>query len=126
MSSDNPRSFDLEGIIGYVLLAGVLLSMVLIIAGLILNVIKTGGLEARYVLKGENLTGFVATTVRPIIHGSVGAHTILNLGICTLLLTPFVRVFVSVFYFAIDERNWKYTIFTSIVLGVLTYSLFLR
>jgi len=42
------------------------------------------------------------------------------------MLTPFVRVLTSVFYFAFVERNWKYTLFTGFVLGLLTYSLFLR
>jgi len=50
----------------------------------------------------------------------------LNMGIAILMLTPFVRVLASVFYFAFAERNWKYTLFTGFVLSVLIYSLFLR
>lgn len=30
------------------------------------------------------------------------------------------------FFFAFEERNYKYTIFTALVFAVLTYSLFLR
>jgi uncharacterized membrane protein len=48
------------------------------------------------------------------------------MGIGVLMLTPFVRVLASVFYFAFVEHNWKYTLFTAFVLSVLTYSLFLR
>ena len=29
-------------------------------------------------------------------------------------------------FFALVERNWKYTLFTTFVFAVLTYSLFLR
>ncbi|MGZ3606158.1 MAG: DUF1634 domain-containing protein, partial [Thermodesulfobacteriota bacterium] len=53
-------------------------------------------------------------------------RVMINMGIAVLMLTPFVRVLASVFYFAFAERNWKYTLFTGFVLGVLTYSLFLR
>jgi uncharacterized membrane protein len=53
-------------------------------------------------------------------------RVLINMGIAVLMLTPFVRVLASVFYFALVERNWKYTLFTGFVLCVLTYSLFLR
>ena len=43
-----------------------------------------------------------------------------------LLLTPYVRVLASMLYFALVERNLKYSVFTAFVLLVLTYSLFLR
>ena len=53
-------------------------------------------------------------------------RVMVNMGMAVLMLTPFVRVLASVFYFALVERNWKYTLFTGFVLGVLTYTLFLR
>jgi len=43
-----------------------------------------------------------------------------------LLLTPYARVLASMLYFALVERNRKYTAFTTFVLLTLTYSLFLR
>jgi len=51
---------------------------------------------------------------------------LINLGIAVLILTPYVRILASVLYFAFVARNWKYTLFTASVLGVLTYSLFGR
>ena len=48
------------------------------------------------------------------------------LGVAVLLFTPFLRVLASVVFFAAVERNWKYTVFTSFVLIVLTYSLLMR
>ena len=42
------------------------------------------------------------------------------------MLTPYVRVLVSILYFAFSERNWKYALFTGFVFSVLTFSLFLR
>jgi len=117
---------DMDALVGYTLLGGLMLSLVLIIAGLIWHWLLTGSLTAEYVIKGMNLSGFLAQVVFQMVSGKIGPKTVLNLGICFLLLTPFVRVLVSVFYFAIEEHNWKYTTFTGIVLTVLTYSLFLR
>jgi len=123
---DRSETFDMESLVGYVLLIGVGLSVVLIVAGLVWNLIATGSLQAEYSITGTNLTGFAASVLRQTGSGRIGPHTILNLGICVLLLTPFTRVLTSVIYFALGERNWKYAFFTSFVLAVLTYSLFLR
>lgn len=116
----------MDALVGYTLLGGLLLSLVLIIAGLIWQWLLTGSLTVEYVIKGMNLSGFLAQVVSQIVSGKVGPETVLNLGICILLLTPFVRVLVSVFYFAIAQHNWKYVAFTVTVLSILTYSLFLR
>ena len=58
--------------------------------------------------------------------GQLQPRLLINLGIALLMLTPYVRVLASTFYFALAERNPKYTLFTGFVLAVLTYSLFLR
>jgi uncharacterized membrane protein len=42
------------------------------------------------------------------------------------MFTPYLRVAASAVYFALVERNLKYTLFTLFVFAVLTYSLFLR
>jgi uncharacterized membrane protein len=52
-------------------------------------------------------------------------HLLTNLGIATLVFTPYVRALASMFYFVFVERNRTYTLFTGFVLTVLTYSLFL-
>jgi len=129
METSAPRRahpLDMGKLIGYVLLVGVLLSLALIAAGLIWRWSATGSLEAEYVIRGMNLSEFAARTIGRVAEGGVRPDTLLNLGICVLLLTPFVRVLASVVYFAAAEHNWKYTAFTSLVLVILTYSLFLR
>jgi uncharacterized membrane protein len=50
----------------------------------------------------------------------------ISLGVATLLLTPYLRVLASIGYFAFVERDLKYTLFTTFVFAVLTYSLLLR
>jgi len=72
-----------------------------------------------------NLFEFVANELRLAVDGAVQPRLLVNLGIITLMLTPFVRVAASVVYFLAVLKNWKYTLFTTIVLAVLTYSLFL-
>jgi uncharacterized membrane protein len=121
-----PRRFDMEGLIGYILLIGVLLSLLLIMVGVAWNWISSGQLGLEYSIKGMNLFGFLTRDVGEVIHGMFRPRLFTNLGIAVLMLTPYVRVLASVVYFAFAARNWKYTLFTSFVLAVLTYSLFLR
>jgi uncharacterized membrane protein len=120
-----PRlSMDL--LVGYVLQAGVLLSAALLIGGLLWRWYVTGRLGADYPLAGENLFRFAALDIRDMMAGRFRPRLLINTGVIVLLFTPFVRVAVSAAYFLLAERNLKYTVFTSFVLVVLTYSLFLR
>lgn len=119
-------NFDMEVLVGYILQIGVLLSMALIATGMIWRWINTGALAFDYTITGMNFFEFVLTDIQQMVAGAFRPRLLLNLGIATLMLTPFVRVFASMLYFAIVERNWKYTIFTAFVFSVLTYSLFLR
>ena len=50
---------------------------------------------------------------------------LIQLGLLLLIATPVARVIFSVFAF-LYERDWKYVIFTLIVLGLLLFSLFGR
>lgn len=118
--------FDMESLIGYILLSGVLLSVGLITAGLIWHQAAYGNLNVRYVIKGTNLLHFLKSTISGLRNRSANPDLLVDLGIGTLMLTPFVRVLTSFFSFMVEERNWKYTIFTLIVLLVLTVNLFIR
>ena len=123
---DAARQFDMDEVVGYVLLTGVLLSMVLVGAGLAWKWFATGSLNLDYQISGMNLFEFVVDEIRTALHGPVRPRLLVNFGIIVLMLTPFLRVLASVVYFAAFLKNWKYTIFTTFVLVVLTYSLFLR
>ncbi len=117
----------MELLIGYLLLAGVLASVTLLIVGLVWQKIISGHFTLNYLISGMNLFQFVTADFRTLLGGaSFGPRIFVNLGIAALLLTPFIRVVASVFFFALAERNWKYTLFTLFVASVLTYSLFLR
>ncbi len=118
--------FDMEILVGYILQIGVLLSMTLIAIGVVWRWMSTGVLGLDYTIAGMNFFEFVGSDLQQVIMGAFRPPLLVNLGIAVLMLTPFVRVFASMLYFALAARNWKYTFFTAFVFVVLTYSLFLR
>lgn len=117
---------EMDVLVGYVLLIGVLLSMALIALGIIWRYFNTGTLGMEYTITGVNFFEFVFEDLRQVFLGAFRPRLLVSLGIATLMLTPFVRVFASMLFFSIVEHNWKYTAFTAFVFSVLTYSLFLR
>jgi hypothetical protein len=76
-----------------------------------------GGTDALRPLVGD---------LRLAASGQLSARLLVSLGVAVLLFTPYLRVLASVVFFAAVERNWKYAVFTSFVLIVLTYSLLMR
>ncbi len=118
--------FDMESLVGYVLLTGVLLSVALLAVGFVWRWVRVGNLRFEHSIVGMNFFEFISSTLGQMASQAFRPRLFLNMGIGVLMLTPFVRVLASVFYFAFVEHNWKYTLFTAFVLGVLTYSLFLR
>ena len=118
--------YEMDAMVGYILLGGVLLSALFIIAGVIWHWVTTGSPELHYTLAGTNLFQFWLSDIRQMTTGAFRPRLLVNVGIALLLITPYVRVAASTIYFAAAERNVKFTIFTGFVLAVLTYSLFLR
>ena len=120
------RQFEMDALVGTILQDGVLLSLGLILAGMCWRWLRAGGLALDYRIAGMNLFEFVTEEIRLAARGTVRPRLLINLGIAVLMLTPFIRVAASVVYFMGVLRNWKYTLFTAVVLSILTYSLFLR
>ena len=116
----------MESLVGFILLTGVLLSVALLVVGFVWRWMRVGSLRFEHSIVGMNFFEFILSTLRQMASQAFRPRLFLNMGIGVLMLTPFVRVLASVFYFAFVEHNWKYTFFTSFVLSVLTYSLFLR
>lgn len=116
----------MEILVSYILLGGVLLSIGLILAGLAWHWVLDGNLQIVYPIAGMNLFQFIASELLQAGSDLLRPRLLVSLGISVLLLTPFTRVLASVIYFALADRNLKYTLFTAFVLSVLTYSLFLR
>ena len=116
----------METAVSYILIGGVILSLALLAAGTAIYAIQRHSLVLAYSLPHANLFQFAWLTFARLAHGKAATKDVINLGIIVLMLTPYVRVAFSVIAFAFLERDIKYTIFTLFVLGVLTYSLFLR
>jgi len=112
--------------VGTTLLTGVLASAALLAAGLVWRWFATGSPSFDYTLPRSNVLGFAKEEAAAVLRGEVRPRLLVNLGLLLLILTPYVRVLLSFWYFAFSERNWKYALFTGIVLCVLSYSLLLR
>ena len=124
--AEDTRQTKMDILLGYLLLSGVALSMVLIVIGLVWHYFRSGHFWLDHPLAGMNLFQFSAHEVRLAAKGQIRPRTMVDLGIVVLMFTPYARVVASMVYFMAVLKNWKYSLFTAIVLAVLTFSLFLR
>ncbi len=117
-----------ERAISYILIAGVVVSLLLEVMGIILYYHSYGHfkiLEDRtFFIHGRNFFYFLVELIQ-------GGYThkeamlLMTLGIAILMLTPYVRVILSVFHFA-WQKNVKYVLITLFVLVLLTISLVIQ
>jgi uncharacterized membrane protein len=117
---------NMDVLVGYILLIGVLLSGLLIIVGTGWNWVTYHTLSTQFTISNENYFGFLVSSFEQLFNGSLQPRLFISLGIVTLMLTPYIRVAASAVYFAFVVRNLKYTLFTLFVFTILTYSLFLK
>lgn len=118
----------LETVISYVLIIGVLLSLILTIVGLVfyrsyghLNILLD---DPTMFLQAQNFFSFLGGLASgPERHG--GTIFFITLGIIVLILTPYLRVIASVIYFG-AKRDIKFVLITLFVLTALTISLTLH
>ena len=118
----------LEMAISYLLIVGVVASLLLEVAGMILYYHSYGNLailsDRAVMIHGRDFFSFIYGLFSG--ENSPGAAIwLMTAGIALLILTPFVRVIVSVFYFG-WEKNFKYVVITLFVLVVLVLSLTLH
>lgn len=128
-SAENEATAEQEKmdlLIAYLLLGGVALSLTLIAGGLLWRWMRTGRSWVEYQLVAPNVFELARQEIRMAMRGQIRPRLLDTSGVVVLMLTPYLRVMASVVYFLAVLRNWKYTVFTSIVLIVLTYSLFLK
>ncbi|WP_413626956.1 DUF1634 domain-containing protein [Fructilactobacillus vespulae] len=106
-----------EGIIGKILRWGVIIASAIMILGLLLFLLKGGlGYSDNYYAKsfGEIWTGIIQ--LKP--------YSMMMLGIFALILTPVLRVVVSIYSFY-KEGDYTYVWITTIVLIILIISFIL-
>jgi uncharacterized membrane protein len=114
-----------ERAISYLLIIGVITSLILELIGMIFFYHIYGNLDVsengRMFILGDNFFNFMHRLFRGE-YAQDRSIFIMVLGISILILTPYLRVIMSVFYF-IYERNFKYAAITLFVLMILTISL---
>ena len=116
----------MDALVGTMLAAGVITSIALIVAGLLWHRLATGVATFDAPLGGTDALRLLVGDLRLAMSDRISPRLLVSLGVAVLLFTPYLRVLASVVFFAAVERNWKYTVFTSFVLVVLTYSLLMR
>ncbi|MGD0856501.1 MAG: DUF1634 domain-containing protein [Dehalococcoidia bacterium] len=118
----------LETGISYLLITGVILSLLLEVIGLVLYFYSYHNLSissdpAMYI-RGHDFFSFIFQQFLSINMGNI-AILFMTAGIIVLILTPYVRVIASVIYFG-WQKNIKYVVITLFVLIVVSLSLVLH
>jgi uncharacterized membrane protein len=112
----------IDEIMGLLLRTGVILAAAVVLAGGIRYLTRHAYPPTNYrVFQGEpenfrTIPGIVSEAK------ALTGRGLIQLGLLILIATPIARVAFSVFAF-LYERDWKYVIFTLIVLGLLLFSL---
>lgn len=118
----------LETGISYLLIIGVIISLLLEIIGMILFYNSYGHLvtvqDINIFIQGHNFFGFVLEQFQGKFIGG-NAFLFMTSGIIILILTPYIRVIASVIYFG-WQKNIQYVLITFFVLVVITLSLALH
>lgn len=109
-----------ELVISNVLRGGVLLSAIIISAGVILFYLRAA--QSAHGLPDHPYPHSLAEVMSGLTQGNPIA--MIALGLLLLLSTPVVRVAVSIFAFAV-ERDWRYVVITTLVLAILIASFLL-
>ncbi|MGA3288970.1 MAG: DUF1634 domain-containing protein [Candidatus Bathyarchaeia archaeon] len=118
----------LETVVSYILIIGVVVSVLLEIIGISLFYRTYGNEQVSQsktvFISGQNFFVFIFDQIQHFF-GSQNAIMFMTLGLIILILTPYIRAISSVVYFA-WEKNRNYVLITLFVLIVLTVSLVLH
>ncbi|MBN1367720.1 MAG: DUF1634 domain-containing protein [Dehalococcoidales bacterium] len=114
----------LETAVSYLLITGVVVSLLLEIAGVCLYLRECGSLaisqESSAYIQGQNFFSFLYSFWNDYAGNT--AVLLMIAGVVILLLTPFTRIILSAVYFG-WAKNWKYVFITLFVLVVISLSL---
>jgi uncharacterized membrane protein len=114
---------DIEQILGNLLRTGVITAGTIVILGAVLFLVRHGTeMPSYHIFKADT---FNFSDFRNLFNGIITLRSvsIMESGILFLIATPVLRVVFSIFAFAY-EKDYKYVIFTLIVLLVLIFSFF--
>jgi uncharacterized membrane protein len=118
--------YGLESGISLLLIVGVIISLVLEVIGVVIFYRSYGSLNVSQAgsmfIQGHDFFSFIVEQFKKPQENGI---PFIIAGIIVLILTPYVRVVASVFYFA-REKNIRYVWITLFVLVVITLSLVLH
>jgi uncharacterized membrane protein len=114
----------MDELMGLLLRSGVILAACIVLVGGVVYLARHPYPIDYRVFRGEPeglsaISGIFSEATK--FHG----RGLMQLGLLVLIFTPTARVTFSVFAF-LYQRDWKYVVFTLIVLGILLYSLLRR
>ena len=119
----------LDLLISYILIVGVIASVLIETTGILGYYHAHGDLniafKPEFALKGTDFFAYAAQTIQALFIGKWTPVSVLAFGLVLLMITPYVRVLASVVYFGL-ARNVKYLSITLFVLVILTASLVLH
>lgn len=120
---ETAQQWKMDMLVGSILFVGVMLSLSLVAAGLFWKWARTGTLTFFHFGTGADLLRLARSgaNLERFTPGSL-----VSAGIDVLVLTPYLGVLASALYFSLALKNWKYGLFSCVVLAVLTYSLFIH
>ena len=113
----------MDAVMGILLRTGVALAAGIVLIGGIVFLTRHRVPVTNYsVFSGEPVE---YRTISGIFHEAAAfqGRGLIQLGLLVLIATPVARVVFSLLAF-LYQKDWKYSIFTAIVLGLLLYSLF--
>lgn len=127
--SKNSSEDKLDLLISYILIVGVIASVLIEATGIFQYYYAHRDLDIvfkqEFALKGTDFFSYAAQTIQALFVDKWTPVTVLAFGLVLLLITPYVRVLASVVYFGL-VRNVKYLSITLFVLVILTASLILH
>jgi uncharacterized membrane protein len=115
-------------LIGYTLIVGVILTLLVEILGILLHFVQTNGFDfqfnSQWQMTGKNFFVYIGELVSSF-SPFPGAIQVMGLGIVFLMLSSYIRVFTTVLYFGL-KRNPKYSLIALSLLILLTGTLLLH
>jgi uncharacterized membrane protein len=116
----------LEAVIGYILIVGVTISVLIEALGIVSYYYSYRNFEVlfqpQFTMKGDDFFSYSMATAQSLVLGSWTPIHILGFGLVLLMFIPYVRVAASVIYYVL-AKNMKYLLITLFVLVILTASL---
>ena len=115
--------FDMEPLLSWVLIGGMLTSVISIMAGLAVGTFIEGG-EAGYRIVAISIPRLIQADVGRFGSPDFWSRFLIDLGFSILLITPYLRLTVTWLYLALVKNRWRYALYTSVVLVLLGLVLF--